>query len=304
MKNKLGVVLALIFVLLLAACATQPAATQTATEIPTEVATTQVVNTQTVIPTEEATFTPTSVPTATSLPTATATLELTATIESTLLPTTNNVVTSSDISLTLNANTVCRKGPATNYHSVVTIPAGIKVKAVGRLANSTSYYLVENPTIAGEYCWVYSEGATLEGNRALLPISEPLPSPTADSGMNFTVVYSKIKRCYYNEDYAFSLVVTNTSDLVWKSIRVAITDTSNSNTATYISDRFEELTSDCVIDNYRDVLTKGQHVYVTPWNPGHFDYSPYGKTFWVKVTLCSEDVLQGTCMTKQIKVTP
>jgi len=264
--------------------------------------TAEVINfiTETTLPAVENTALPTA--TATPAPTATATLQPTPTVEVIVQPTANNVPDSSDVSLTLAFNTVCRKGPATVYHSVVTIPAGIKVKVAGKLAGSDEYYYVENPNDANSYCWVYSQGASPEGNLALLPKVEPLPSPTPETGMNFSVTYSKIQLCG-GDDYSFSYIVTNTDDLVWQSIKVHITDVSNGVSSTYHSNRFEENTK-CQLDNDRDELAKGEHVYMTPYNPGHFDYAPYGKTFNIRVTLCSEDDLEGTCMTKEIRANP
>jgi len=285
----------LVMALVLSACATQP----TAQPAPEATATTApVVNTEAPTATV-AEPTATAMPTNTPLPTATATPE--AATEAVVQPTAQVVSSGSGIMITLDQNTICRTGPATVYSSVASIPAGQKVKAVGRLANDTIYYFIEDPASPDTHCWVFGQGATVEGDRSLLALVEPLPSPTPDTHANFSITYSGIKQC--GDDYSFKFIVTNTNDTVWQSIKVRITDAKTKVAANIAANRFEEYYN-CQLDNYQGDLTKGERVFMTPYNPGHFDYRPYGGTFFIRVTLCTEKDWKGTCLTREIKVNP
>ncbi len=293
--------LTLVTVIALAACTAQPTAQPTvqATATPALVATTAVTE---VPATVESTAT--AAPTATLEPTATATIavEPTASNENIPAPTDAISVAGGKVVIALAKNTICRTGPATNYPSVASIPAGQQLNAVGKLENDVNYTYIENPFTPGTYCWVFSEGATLQGNRIDLKIIKPLPTPTGDTGMNFSVVYSGIQECP-GGDYSFNIRVTNTDKLVWQSIKIYIVDAKTKKSASYSSDKFEGWYN-CHVDNVQNDLTKGEHTFVSPYDPGHFDYNPAGGTFFIRVKLCSEKGLAGTCLDKEIKVQP
>ncbi len=295
--------LTLVTVIAMAACTTKPVAQPTAQ--PTAQATAMPMATATVAATEIAAVvepTATMEPTATPEPTATANVEPTSTNENIPTPTAVTAFADGKVLISLAKNTICRTGPATNYPSVASIPAGQQLVAVGKLENSTSYTYIENPTVPGTYCWVFSEGATLQGSRVDLKIVKPLPTPTGETGMNFSVAFSGIQECP-GDDYSFNLVVTNTDKLTWQSIKIYIVDANTKKTGTYSSDHFEGW-SNCHVDWYQNDLAKGEHAFISPYDPGHFDYNPAGGTFFVRVKLCSEEGLTGTCMNKEIKVQP
>jgi hypothetical protein len=303
-QNLILWVLTLVTVIALAACAAQPTVQPTAqaTATPVMAATTVPTDVATVESTATAAPTATLPPTATLEPTATAYVEPTATSEIVATPTAITVYANGKVTLSLAKNTNCRTGPDTIYSSVASIPAGQQVNAVGKLDNDLNYLYIENPSAPGTYCWVFSEGATLQGNRADLMVVKPLPIPTPKSEVGFSVTYSGIQECP-GDDYSFNLVVANTDKMIWKSIKIYIVDVNTKKTATYSSDHFEGWT-DCHVDWYQNDLTKGEHAFISPYNPGHIDYRPYGGTFLVRVKVCSEDGLTGTCLNKEIKVQP
>ncbi len=301
-QKLLIVLITVLAVSMLAACAVQPAAiTQApAAETDTPAAAQQDVATE---PAEAASATLTSAPTATALPTAT--LMPTATADTSTGEfaafTEAPAVAGSSVFISLPQNTICRLGPATVYQSVASFTAGTRLQAVGRLLNDETYYFVQNPNLPDTHCWIYGQGASIEGNPAELDIIEPLPSPTPDTHANFSITYSHIKQC--GDDYSFSFKVENTDDTVWQSIKVYILDLNKKITATYSSNRFEEY-SDCHLDNVQGDLTKGERVFMTPFDPGHFDYRPYGGKFLLRVTLCTAKDFAGDCLTKEITVRP
>lgn len=299
-QNSILLGITLIIVIALAACAAQPVAQPTvqATAIP-EIVTTEAA-TEAVAAVEP---TATTAPTATLEPTATIAVEPTATAETAAAtPTTEMVNSAGNVTISLAKNTICRTGPATNYPSVASIPAGQQLNAIGKLENSTSYTYIENPSTPGSFCWVFSEGATIQGSRTDLKIIKPLPSPTPDTKANFSVTYSGIQQCT-GGDYTFNMVVSNTNEQIWQSISVYIVDANTKKSASYSSDHFEGW-SNCHVDWYQNDLTEGEHAFISPFNPGHFDYNPAGGTFFIRVKLCSEEGLTGICINKEIKVQP
>jgi hypothetical protein len=301
-RNSLLWYLTLLMVIVLASCQAQPAVQPTVETAATDAAlATQAVNLLAPTNTAEvATLEPTPEPTATLAPTAT--LEPTATTEVVVSPTSAPVVVSSgDIYITLAYNAICRIGPETNYQSVASFTAGTRLLAVGRFANDDIHYYIENPNSQDTYCWINGNDAVVEGNRATLSMVEPLPSPTPSTGYDFSLVYSTIKQC--GDDYAFSFRVTNLDKKTWQSIKVVIVDAKTKTTASYTSDYFVE-SVDCHSDNIQSALSAGGHAYITPYNPGHFDYSPYGGSFLIRVTLCSENGMQGTCLTREVSARP
>lgn len=283
--------------LAMAACAAQPTAQPAVQATATPAIATMAVTDAAVVES-----TATAAPTATLEPTATAYVEPTATSELVATPTAINANSDGKVTISLAKNTNCRTGPDTVYPSVTSIQAGQQVNAIGKLDNNLSYLYIENPSAPGNYCWVFSEGVALQGNRADLMVVEPLPTPTQKSEMGFSVTYSGIQECV-GGDYSFNLVVANTDKMVWKSVKIYIVDANTQKSATYSSDHFEGW-SDCHVDWYQNDLTKGEHAFISPYNPGHFDYRPYGGTFFVRVKVCSEDGLTGTCLNKEIKVQP
>lgn len=302
MMTRSRTLLIILTALLLAgfsACAAQPTPQPT----PEPVAATEAVI-QTEAPAAEAvepTQTEEPVPAPTNTPDPTAEPVEETVTEAAEPPASAEANPASGVTLSLAQNTICRTGPAVNYPSVASIPAGLQVKAVGRLAGSDVYYYIENPETPPARCWVFGQGAAVAGNRALLPLVEALPTPTPDAKRNFSIIYSGIKHC--GDDYSFKFIVTNTDETVWQSIKVRITDANTKIAADYKSNRFEEY-ANCQLDNYQGDLTEGERVFMTPYNPGHFDYSPYGGTYFIRVTLCTEKDWQGACMTKEIKVNP
>lgn len=307
MKNKNLIIRLSTFVIIvmLAACTASPAVQTTQpvvdTTEPVVIAATTEMPTAT--PTIEPSFTATlELPTATLEPTQTAIVELT---NAAAALNQSSVVSSSgatNVFVTLGINTRCRKGPASNYSLVATIPADLKIPVLGRLAHDHTYYYIEVPDKAGTYCWVYAEGAAIEGDSGHLAVYTAPATPVPDDGMDFALSFNDVQICN-GDDYSINFKVENTDDLVWQSIRVYIIDVDTKISTTYTSDNFEEYYN-CHVDNIENALVKGDRVFIALNNPGHFDYNIYGGTFKLKVTLCSEDNLAGTCLTKEIKINP
>lgn len=99
---------------------------------------------------------PTTAPTATTAPTETA--------------------TPAPVLIGVSANTNCRTGPSAGYDYRGTMLVGETTIAHAR-STVENYLYIANPDRPGEYCWLWDEYATVEGELSILPIYTPLPSP-------------------------------------------------------------------------------------------------------------------------------
>ncbi len=97
--------------------------------------------------------TETPVPTETSLPTVTATPE-------------------QPIAWPKELGVHCRYGPGKEWEAVSAVPAGTTVEIVGRVSETTWWY-VEDPLHEGGFCWVAFEVMDTAGNMTVIPIVEP-----------------------------------------------------------------------------------------------------------------------------------
>ena len=277
------------------------------TQIALNVAMTQLANTQTAVAQGAGVQTQAPPP---SEPTATLAVEvpldtptITQTLEPTLTPTAQGVW------LTVNQNTNCRSGPGSIYELMGTVNQGERVQASARNPWD-DYFYVLFPTIYGEKCWLWNRYATIDGDIKILPVFTPQPTPTinatntpttAPAGFNVSFLDVQVS----GSMYGIQLYVSNTGNLVWRSIKVVLKDNTNSLTFTHTSDTFRG-TDGTVIDvtNEQGDLVYGEGSRVACVNPGQLNYNPAGRSFTATVTLYANDGLSGTSNTQTITFTP
>lgn len=66
----------------------------------------------------------------------------------------------------------CRYGPGKEWEAVSAVPAGTTVEIVGRVSETTWWY-VKDPLHEGSFCWVAFEVMDTAGNMTVIPIIEP-----------------------------------------------------------------------------------------------------------------------------------
>lgn len=229
----------------------------------------------------------------------------TLTLEPSLTPTMQGVW------LTLQENTNCRSGPGSIYDWLGMINAGQLVEAMARNP-ANDYFYVRNPATYSDFCWLWGKHSTVTGNIAFLPVFTPQPTPTPEisptptaAEADFAVSFHKVVSC--SGSYAIELYLENTGSIIWQSVKVVLTDTTESKTYTHQLNTFRGVTSDaCVLDvaNEQEDLVNGEGSLVACINSGQFSYDPTGHSFTAKVTLYSLDDRIGTSVTKTIDFTP
>lgn len=225
-------------------------------------------------------MTATSIPTATpsSTPTNTPTLAPTATF------------TPLSPMIRVSAATNCRTGPDASYRFVAAFQPGqvVEVAAVSTVEN---YWYIESPNDDGQFCWLWGEYATLDGETDDLPVLTPpaLPTPRIDFTLYFYGFYTKCGNT------KLVLSVVNNSVTTFQTGQIYI----------------EDLTDSRKIHERVDLHPFAPGPSRCP--PGHDNYFPPGAGAYIVSTiegmsgghdgratikLCTDNHLGGDCITK------
>ena len=231
-----------------------------------------------------ATFTPApETPTSTAEPTLSLTPEFTATSEIPMI--------------SVSQDTNCRVGPGSIYPRVGIFLVGDTTEILGREAKG-EYWYIRNPDVADngvEFCWVWGEYATTSGN--LLPLLFLSPPPPA--ALTFDLTFEKMETC--NNWWAdFKLV--NKGGELFRSVSITLTDTDTS-PVTIVAQSANGFTNNdgCGSPVVRETLVSGAAVTIS--SP-QFAYNPTGHKLIAKISVCTENDQQGTCIMQEINFTP
>ncbi len=100
---------------------------------------------------------------------ATATPEATATVAATALPTATTTPVTVD--LTVISAIGCVAKPSENAAFAGYLSTGAELTALGRNESNT-FYLIDNPSAAGQQCWVWNNYVLISGISSDLPVVE------------------------------------------------------------------------------------------------------------------------------------
>ncbi|HEY5728880.1 MAG TPA: SH3 domain-containing protein [Anaerolineales bacterium] len=277
-----------VLMIAIAACSPATVPTPDANSVNTAVAQTlvaiQIQSAQPGIPvTGPGTATPTSTPEPPT-PSPTITLSPTPVFTSTpLVP---------QISVSVPTN--CRVGPGKAYGRVGALLVGEVTEVFGRdLAGN--YWYVRNPDSPNNFCWLWGEYATLSGNIQVLPVYTPPPTPTPVPA--FVASYSGLEFCI---GWWVEIKLENTGGIPFQSILMAVADSSTNTTISISENKFTNING-CNASDSRNVLASGEKLTVS--SPV-FGYDPTGHALRGTITLCSEDGINGTCVTQVIEFKP
>ena len=208
--------------------------------------------------------------------------------------------------LSVSVPTNCRNGPGKVYRMEGALLVGETAQVFGRDPTG-GYWYIRNPDSGSEYCWVWSEYATLTGNTAFLPVYTPPPTPTSTNtpkptftptpSPDFEAAYSNLDTCV---GWWVELKLHNTGSIPFKSMGITVRDTVTDIVLANFTDGFTNIDG-CLSTTTRDTLGVGKtHVVSAP----AFNYDASGHKIRATIILCSDIGQSGTCVTKTIHFTP
>jgi hypothetical protein len=219
----------------------------------------------------------------------------TITPTTTLSPTPVFTVTPSVPLISVSVATNCRVGPGRIYDRVGALLVGETAEVIGRNP-AGNYWYIANPDVRDGFCWLWGEYATLSGNTQALPVFTPPPTPTPAPA--FSASYSGLESC--NNTWWVEFRLENTGGLTFRSMLLAVADPSTNTTVSSTDNSFTNLNG-CSGSDSRNVLVPGEKFVVSA--PA-FAYDPTGHKLRATITLCSEDGVNGTCLTRVVEFTP
>ena len=197
-----------------------------------------------------------------------------------------------------SANTNCRIGPGTSFAAIYTVNEGEEVEAVAQ-GPFGQYWYIKHPDQPSTICAMWGKYATPSGPYEALPVWTPMPTPTQQQGLDFTVSFYQLQ-CSgpYFVMYRIDNVGTKTLES-WQSS--AVDHTGGSNPQTNTLDNFVTINAACTwFANYQDDLTPGEAYYV----PMVFNNNPNNHKITTTIKICTEEGLGGKCKSKTITHKP
>ena len=188
----------------------------------------------------------------------------------------------------VSSATNCRTGPGSTYRLVLSFLPGENADVLAKSTVQNFWYIV-NPDNPDEYCWLWGEYATVEGDTSTLPVLTPEASPTPQFG--FTTYLYGFYEC--GGKYVV-LTVVNDSGTTFMSGSLRADDISDSSLLHSRIDRhpFAQFPQDCPPD-HGNFFPPGAAAYV--WLP--LKSYTRGNDAMATIKLCTEDYAGGDCVT-------
>ena len=217
----------------------------------------------------------------------------TLTLEPTLSATPDFTPTSETPMISVSVDTNCRTGPGSVYKRVGILLAGEVTEILGREPKG-EYWYIRNPDDDTQNCWVWGEYATVTGNLLPLLFMSPPPPPVIEFNLSFVA----LEKCTTTWWADFKLV--NTSGELFKSISISLSDTDTLTVTSQDSNGFTNKDG-CGTSNTTATMVAGGTVTVSSPPLG---YNPSGHNLNVKITVCTNTNLTGTCVKKEFTFKP
>lgn len=204
--------------------------------------------------------------------------------------------------VSVSKETNCRVGPDTSFTRLSGLLPGVMAEVVG-LDTSGQYYYIRNPQDTQIFCWLWGYYATLVGDGSSLPRFTPMPTPTITITPtpvpNFNFLSQEIDGCVGS---FVEVSVKNTGSTIWSSGSVITKDTVTSFVTTETkSDDFYEVNGCVYASSIQGDLAPGEIGFL---QGSDFIAPVAGHPILVTVKLCTQNLLAGTCITKEITFTP
>lgn len=243
-----------------------------------------------------------SSPTETPAPSSTFTLTPTVTNTPTPGPTdtptqtpTNTLTPTPEVPLVeVSVSTNCRQGPGKVYDRLGVLTKGEKAEIIAKDPYDI-YWYIRNPDKSGGFCWLWGHYASTVGDTESLPVYTPEPTPTLALG--FSVSFQEVEVCgnWYIEFY-----IVNTGGFTLQSVTTTVTDNNTAQTVTYTHDSFVG-GDGCSVSSDQQDLVAGEAGNTLSH---YLSNNPAGHNLSAAITICTENGLGGTCVTRNLTFTP
>ncbi|MBM3145989.1 MAG: hypothetical protein FJ010_13680 [Chloroflexi bacterium] len=227
----------------------------------------------------------------------------TLTFTPSLTPEPTYTATSTVPMVSVSVDTNCRFGPGKDFELLGALLVGEQTEIIAR-DPSGYYWYVRNPDRPGGFCWLWGNYASTTGNIASLPVFTPpatlTPTATFTPQPDFTVAYNDVEMC--GAVWHIDFRITNTGSLTFQSVATTVTDTVTSETVNYNNDEFREYNA-CVLNlaTLQDDLAPTEVGFSTSESLSN---DPSGHQINATITLCTQNGLAGTCITRNLSFTP
>jgi hypothetical protein len=196
-------------------------------------------------------------------------------------------------------DTRCRLGPSTVYN-VVGFLLTTEQSTVQGKDSAGEWWYIENPKKPGSYCWVWSGSTRVSGDTGSLPVITPPPTPTftATVGPTFSLSFDNVHACSGTPTAILTVKNNGGGDL--ESLSLKIEDLTSSNTLygpATSNAPFMGTSGECPPGG--DALPPGKTYTIG----GAIGAGNSGHTARATVKLCTEDDLDGACVTKTVEFT-
>ncbi len=227
-----------------------------------------------------------SVPPMTSTPTPSQT----PTPTTTHTPTASFTPTPPPPMVSVSTATNCRTGPGSTYRFVMSLQPG-QLADVTAKSTVDDYWYIGRPDQPEEYCWLWGEHATIEGDVSSLLVLTPAPSPTP--GIDFTLYLYGFTQC--GPTHVVLTIVNNSgTTFMTASLHVVDLNTSRDLNGPRIDRHpFARVPSDCPPD-HGNFFPPGAAAYIV------IPLSSFTRRndAMATIKLCTKDYGGGDCVSK------
>lgn len=227
-----------------------------------------------------------------------AALEPTETIAPTLTATPEPSSTSTETPtavpplVRVSVNTNCRSGPDQSFKFLGVLSAGEQSEVVAK-SELPNYWYIVNPDKPDEFCWLWGEYATVEGDTSGLPVVTPEATPTPYVG--FDIWFHGFEPCGGSQTAIFAIRNAGAVRLWsgWVAV-YAMNPLDDLYGPARERHPFADTPLPACPPGHGNELYPGEVRYI------HAPLSnvPSGRNAYAEVTLCSADHGGGDCVTK------
>ncbi|MDZ7843914.1 MAG: hypothetical protein U5K99_03820 [Anaerolineales bacterium] len=216
----------------------------------------------------------------------------------TQLPTATLTPTPDAVTVGVTGNTFCRTGPGSLYDQRGVFNSDQTSEIIARDPTGDFWYIV-NPDNPGENCWIWGNYATPVGPTDFLPVYTPPPSPTP--GLAFSAEL-------YREDGVAGgvylwFVIQNTGGVDLESVSTTVKSqyttaggTVKNQTVTSTFNKFAD--SNLPVPPNLEKATPGEEVFTA----SDRNTTITSDTAAVTMTICSQNNLNGSCVTRNFTI--